>query len=785
MPKQLQSFDAASDDGNGACDVPRIACDSPKQQERASKDCNCFGKLPVGKAIVDNTFYLGKARYSRGAYPSFFVQYCLDQGAIQKSDVTHIQKSRSSIAGNTFSRMTKRLLKLFPVLAKRMINPGIGAWGRRYSKVGKIAITDSFDVALGMIAEDKDISLTEVGHSFWFMRKESKELLYKGNVALREHIVCMGHIKLHKLEKLVCNADTEVIAYNTDSIKVIRPSPLFKAVDKALAKPGDACVEGKINLRGTIISEMTEKCLFTREGLVWYNLHPIEIRMRRPSLMGVGKPGFGKSYVAQKTHDDDVADGKKCEKIAWTKTAATNIGGVTLDHFWPRTEVRAAWITKGLAYDVLSFDEFTIIPERWWSVLLELKRRKPSLIFRFFGGPEQLHSKEYNGDPMWFYYHESRLMHYLVDGQRVQLTYQEATARYDKPMKIKLDSFEDTKTLAAFGNKRFFLPSECQFNIVKTPQKRTKVNEDWVKYLSKDKELIPCGDMNLWNGMYLISHTNRTAIVNSTRYLVTGFSQDFVSMIDGEGKIFSVPYSDIAASCRYGYADTVTRVISRSIDEPFNIWESTQMDWNEMFVALSRARSAEMIGMGYSAVKVYEKAVPPPVGGLIALKPALFAGFIYQRTDSRWIYIGSTKDYERREKEHLDHPVSKKVAAWEALKTDIRFEVIESYLCSSSTQLEKRENQLIMKLDPLICMNSKNNQKIALENNTTAITNCHIDFSRFKIVDDIKGKRFRINWRDTEGKLNSKNFSYVKNEKPEALLLAEAQRALLVKQYFI
>ena len=86
------------------------------------------------------------------------------------------------------------------MLAKRIVNPGVGAWGKRYACKGSVAITDSFEVALGMIAEDKDIALTEVG-SFWFMRKESKELLYQGHLALREHIVCMGHIKLHEMAK--------------------------------------------------------------------------------------------------------------------------------------------------------------------------------------------------------------------------------------------------------------------------------------------------------------------------------------------------------------------------------------------------------------------------------------------------------------------------------------------------------------------------------------------------------------------------------------------------------
>ena len=48
-----------------------------------------------------------------------------------------------------------------------------------------------------------------------------------------------------------------------------------------------------------------------------------------------------------------------------------------------------------MQYDALSFDEFTIIPEKWWSLLLELKVRKPTIRMRFFGDPQQLHSNDY------------------------------------------------------------------------------------------------------------------------------------------------------------------------------------------------------------------------------------------------------------------------------------------------------------------------------------------------------------------------------------------------------
>ena len=121
-------------------------------------------------------------------------------------------------------------------------------------------------------------------------------------------------------------------------------------------------------------------------------------------------------------------------------------------------------------------------------------------------------------------------MHYLVDGHRVQLEYLVATARYDLDMKLKLDSFETTCTLAALGEKKLFTPAQCDFNIVKNPQKRTEINETWVAHLSKGKEITRCGEMKLWKGMYLISHKNDGAIVNSTRYRVLNLKENLVGL---------------------------------------------------------------------------------------------------------------------------------------------------------------------------------------------------------------------------------------------------------------
>lgn len=750
--------------------------------------------LPVGKAYIARPFSLGSAKYPLGFYPSFFVEYVLDEEAIDFEDITHIQRAARSIKADTFKKLTLKLSELFPTHAKRIVNPGIGAWGKRFRKEGSIAITDSFEIALGMAAEDKEVRLSEVGNSFWFLRKEKKELLYSGHIALREHIVCMGHIRLHKMEKAVLLGGGEVIAYNTDSIKilggnfdVVAKQPGFVA-DKAMAKPGNFCIEGKCNLRGQIISEMKGRFPYKYAEMEWNDVNSDVVHMGGIGAMVVGQPGFGKSYLLQQAHENDKANELKAEKMTWTKTAALNINGETLDHVFPQTATRAEWVAKGLTYDVFSFDEFTIIPESKWSLLMQLKFMKPTLCFRFFGDPQQLHSQDYDGrSPMWFRYDMSRLIHRLVDGHRTELSYLPATARYDVDMKRKLDSFEATHMLAAFGEKRLFTPAECDFNIVKSDAKRTKVNAEWVAHYSADKKTVKCGTLRLWEGMYLISRANGQKIVNSTRDLVKKISnQEEITLAPQNGKEFQATFKEVAATCRYGYADTVMRVISRTIPGRFNIHEDDCMDWNEMFVALSRARTASAIGIDYEIDHVYRMAIPPAKGGLVKLKPDLFIGEIYERSCGLFSYRGSSMDAKKRDKQHDEKAVSEKCAKWQAERGHlIQMTVLESYLCMSEKQLVKREYELIAQIPAEKCMNTNGIQKVAAEKNTTKVEACEITFSRFKIVDDTKMDRLRIRWRDASGEARAQEFSYKKKPRAEQMAAAEAFRAKLIKETLV
>ena len=740
--------------------------------------------LPVGHAYISKAVMLGHQRHSLGWYPSFFVDYLIENGLtldaqkLSYRDVTYIQRASNTLRSDIFKQPVLDLLALHPK-AKKVINSGIGAYGTRSKKSGNVSITDSAEMALAMITKDKNIKLSNMG-SMWFLRKETKEPLLKSNISIRNHIVCMGHIKLHQLEQKVCGPSTEVICFNTDSIKVI--NPVCTPVEKDMAKPGDFCQESTVNIRGSIISQMKDRPEYKHVELTHIEINKAEAMLDPCSFIVMAPPGTGKSHTLETLYDTYTKAGLKVLKLAWTKTAALRVNGETIDHVFPKENTKS-WMQIGAAYDVIMVDEFSFLPpEKFINLFVPLKMFKKDLIFQFYGDPNQLHAMN-DDNKMWYAYEKSSVMHFLTDSKVINLSYVSAAARYDDNLKNKLDLFFKNKTLDSFKS-RLFTPSECDFSIVKNPTSRAKVNAKWVAYYSKGKNVTFYKNWKLWDGMYLISHDNDKDIVNSVRYHVTKVDKENQTVtINSEFGEKVITFEQINQKMRYGYCDTVMRMQARTVHGKFNIFEIDEMEWNDAFVALSRATTESNIGMTIPK-KTFQMAVPPMRGREIKIVPDYFEGVIYKRTDGEKTYIGSTNNLKRREKEHQETPVSKKVLEWEKENGHkIVMTEIAKYVCLTRNQLLNAEYREISKIPKELCMNTAHCEAVA-KNTTKYNEKIEIDYSRFKITDDVEKKRFRIRWREN-GKEKDKEFSYLKVKKEDAMARATEFRAELTKKFFI
>jgi len=349
-------------------------------------------------------------------------------------------------------------------------------------------------------------------------------------------------------------------------------------------------------------------------------------------------------------------------------------------------------------------------------------------------------------------------------------------------------------------NTSLFTPKECDFTIVKLPATRDAVNQKWLQHHLPGKKItnirVKNKDLKIWIGQPLIAYNNskKEGIINSMSYVVKDISPDIVELENTElKKSIFVSHKAIGSTMRYGWADTIMRIISRSIPQKFNIDDVDKMSWNELYVAMSRATCKKDIGFSYDLVagKKFEFHSPPKKGQVIKqdLKKTN-PGYIYRITDGDVEYIGSTmKPLEVRLQQHFDKPTSKMMGKWLSEKEEkIRIELIDEALVYEEKQLTKLEYMWIAKMDPAKSMNTKGRHSMSVavkETSTKYNKTIEVDYSRFKIRDDENSKRYDIAYRDENGKFVRKRFSYAKKSKENALKEAEVHRAELIKRYFM
>mgnify|MGYP001062790195 FL=1 len=760
-------------------------------------------ELVAGEYYLPHNIKMRDIVVARGFWPKVLVQYLVDQKYISLEEIPYVIKASHVLPADQFKAITEEIYEKFPQSAKKCINPGTGLWGQQTKKTSEVAVTDSWEVATAMALEDEHIKLTEINNTMWFIRKKTSERLMKGHCPLLRHVVASSYILLDQMQKEICDEHTKIIAFNTDSIKLVRPRPDFKPTKKEEAKPGDIVLESKVNIRGKFIDELPERPIYTYYEPYWTNLHPAELTMNLQSCMIDGPAGAGKSYLLKQLHNSIKEAKLKVATLTYTNTAALNIKeaeGQTFDSFFPQESTFAQWVEKGSKLDVIMVDEFMIVPSKFYNILYAIKRANPSIKMLFFGGLNQLRSGEYDtAGQIWYLYHQTKLLHMLSDGNRITLQYRAESGRYTQELFDELQQFEETQVLSQmWENTKLFTPETCNFSIVQKPATRERINQIWFNFHRPGKKTIiiqvkKYKALELWVGQPLISYVTdkKSGIINSTAYTVNSIG-DMIELLDNETKkVVKITHKVIAKTMRYGWADTVMRIISRSLPNKFNVYDVKHMTWNEFYVCLSRATCKEDIGFLYSLVaeKKFEFHSPPEKGQLLQTKPkALETGYIYRLTDGQQEYIGSTmQTLEERKAQHFDNPTSKKMADWIAENgNNIEIELVDEVLLHEEKQLTKLEYMWIAKMNPNTSMNTKGKHTMAKQETSTKYNvKVEVDYSRFKIRDDENSKRYDIAYRDENGKFVRKRFSYAKKSKENALKEAEAHRAELIKRYFM
>lgn len=746
--------------------------------------------LKPGEYCLDKPVWIGNGTIRITIWqPLVMIKYLLKYNYISLANIKYAIWASKVLKADTFKKVITEMVERWPKDSKMLVNHFVGSLNRRRCKSNEVAMTDSFNIAYATYLRDPES--IKIAHSggIWILRKEKIEKMSRGNSPIWRHIIAQGLIRLDEMQKAVCDANTTIISYNTDSITVINPNPSFVAVEKSKAKIGDICPEPLKPLRGRFLSELPEDKPYIFDSAPWNPIPASQAIKEGCSGCFTGMPGCGKTQLASELLKDDKTENLESVVLSLTNCSAANIRNrsgcksFTLDSFFLKEDNKANWAAKLEKLDVLTLEEYSLISKKWMEfIYLQWKKKKEKFTLRMFGDENQCVPIE--DDHQWFSYSKSKAVRLMCEQNFCSLEYLKESGRYDEATRLVLVEF--LKTGKVKGTKLWNYQS-CDFNITATRATKAMINSSWHSKL-KPAVTKKVRDLELFEGIPIISNTNfkTEQIYNSERYYVVSIDATHIHLKKSKEKLQSNFSERSIELCKikkgdfsYGYADTVHRLQGVTIASNYNIWETDKMSLNNLYTALSRTTKWEQVGFEVSD-KTYKFETQKY--HVVKHEPIVSVGYIYKMwDDDGYWYIGRTDDPKRREEEHYTSPDEpEKMKTWLATGRK-HFAVIDSCNYINLKDFAKLEKNAIQQTPNQ--EKSKNTQHILAAAQKQSETNVEvaIDCDRFNIVD---GKtEFRIQWR-IEGKQNKKSWRYNANNKEEKRKAAEEFRRELVKKYW-
>ena len=769
------------------------------------------------KPIIAGEFYINRKivlshstlEFSADMYNANVVNDWLEKGYITIDDITLQKLPSRIIPADSFKASTLEQLNdpAFKDSSKRMINNFVGSLGTLYNKTITGCTTTSRDTADAYQLENPNCQISYLGESdtsggSYFIRNTVKELQYSGHMAIHRQIICASYINLDNISIAINkqNPDAVRLGYHTDCIKVQSKIPL-KFLPKSKCSPGDYGFE---KFSGTIIGNNTYPI---HKPLTGYTtptpLIPCnEIPNDKGCLIG-GGGGYGKSWLLRKSkNDNDIV-------LSFTNAAInllTDMGvtnAYTFDRFFNEHHRESDWIQKLSKHSKIYVDELYMCPSKFLNILSCVKKLYPSIQMYLFGDSYQTRHLE----TIIHDYRNSKLIHELVDGNVLDLTYRPESSRYDDELNRDLEQFKKTQIMPLCWRDKICSQSHVPYrnNICFHLAVRARVNKQCFEYFSKDKETIEIAQKKYHVGMSIIAYAKLGSkhIANSDRLWIKEIDSTKQTLIVGRNeKLVPEPFIELNAhdldvgKFEMGYCATVIKFEGATIDDHICIHDSNIMTHNQLYTAVSRTTRFEYLHFAYKTKhdRIFEFETPTPPLHITKIKPlTTITGYIYKifAGDSTDFYIGSTfKELQIRLKEHKEcGGVNKLMADWiynndPELSGKIQIKLLEQIDIVNDRKkgrfLENIENAWISNMKPTLNIKNLDNP-IPKTDHTKTIPNTRKETKRFKINDQPNSRYYIIRWTENDKKINKKIY-YVKIDKPTALIKAEQFRTALIKR---
>ena len=193
----------------------------------------------VGESYIDKDFTLGNGtiKLKNGWYPNNLISYCLKKNYIEKSDITYYLQASFNLKKDYFKEFVEYVYNMFPPneeqylrIGKNLINCFIGELNKKYYKNDKGCVTDDYEMACSIFFNQKQknepCKISTLDNLF-FIRSRKKDIMDSNKCPIWRHIIVGSIINLDYLYNQVCDKNTEVVGYNTDSIFVRNPKKLI------------------------------------------------------------------------------------------------------------------------------------------------------------------------------------------------------------------------------------------------------------------------------------------------------------------------------------------------------------------------------------------------------------------------------------------------------------------------------------------------------------------------------------------------------------------------------
>ena len=526
--------------------------------------------------------------------------------------------------------------------------------------------------------------------------------LYENDLPIFNKILENEYLRLYNLKK---SLGGRLIKVKTDAVVVEGKHNNIKLSKEIGGIKYCKDFYTKVNIKDTELN--TDYTIDTSMNwLITFEQKDRSIEIPNGSYVVTGLAGFGKSYCIkqQKEYNKDTT-----LRLAFTNVATENIcdsehPAHTLNSYFGincKTGKCSENKLKNMHnIQTIIISEIFMTPSYIMGHLSKIKNQFPHIKFICEGDPEQTRPVG-EEDTNWL---ETKLLFNLCDGNMVKLTMNKRNNETDN-----YDKILEGKELCA---SKFLNREPQQVNICRTNAMRVTLNEELMRKQKMQKQKNGAGSsahdpyfisksklnpksQDVWltldTPIMCIKNNKKLSLKNGASFKLTSIEKD--KIVIGKNTFTEALFAEYFV---VSYAVTNHKIQGLTIKESFNVYEWTKMTAREKYTAYSRTSDGDNV-----KINIHKQPNYVLYNELQNFFKPNYAIYKWISSECNDIYVGHTKDFEQRKKEHLhdaktkDNDLYKKMrefGGWE-------MERLEDFYASNRTEAQKIEQKWIDNLN--------------------------------------------------------------------------------------